>query len=82
MGVKAGLDPGVLLDIINAGSGRNSATEDKFPRAVLTRTFDFGITSELFLKDAVSRLKARGGELSIRAVVGFAVQRPQSSSAS
>ena len=32
MGVKAGLDAKVLIDIINAGSGRNSATQDKFPR--------------------------------------------------
>src|SRR2546427_200745 len=40
MGVKAGLDPQVLLDIINAGSGRNSATQDKFPRSVLPGTFD------------------------------------------
>ena len=31
MGVKAGIDPKVMLDIINAGSGRNSATQDKFP---------------------------------------------------
>ncbi len=29
-GVKAGIDPKVMLDIINAGSGRNSATQDKF----------------------------------------------------
>ncbi|CAN0419970.1 unnamed protein product, partial [Phaeothamnion confervicola] len=35
MGVKAGLDPRVMLDVINAGSGRNSASQDKFPKAVL-----------------------------------------------
>lgn len=40
MGVKAGLDPRALLDAINAGSGRNSATLDKFPRSILTRDFD------------------------------------------
>mgnify|MGYP003694750953 CR=1 FL=1 len=34
MGVKAGLDPQVMLDVINAGSGRNSASQDKFPRSV------------------------------------------------
>ena len=39
MGVKAGLDPQGLLDAINAGSGRNSATLDKFPRAILPRKF-------------------------------------------
>ena len=51
MGVKAGLDAKTLIDIINAGSGRNSATQDKFPRAVLTRTFDFGFATGLSYKD-------------------------------
>jgi 3-hydroxyisobutyrate dehydrogenase-like beta-hydroxyacid dehydrogenase len=51
MGVKAGLDPKTMLDVINAGSGRNSATLEKFPRSVLPRTFDFGFTNELLHKD-------------------------------
>jgi 3-hydroxyisobutyrate dehydrogenase-like beta-hydroxyacid dehydrogenase len=51
MGVKAGVDPRVMLDVINAGSGRNSATQDKFPLAVLPGTFDFGFTTGLSYKD-------------------------------
>lgn len=51
MGVKAGLDPGVMLEVISAGSGRNSASEDKLPRCVLTRRFDFGFTLALLHKD-------------------------------
>lgn len=51
MGVKAGIDPKILLDIINAGSGRNSATQDKFPRSVLPGTFDFGFATGLSYKD-------------------------------
>lgn len=51
MGVKAGLDPKTMCDIINASSGRNSATQDKFPRAVLTGTFDFGFATALSYKD-------------------------------
>lgn len=51
MGVKAGLDARVLIDIINASSGRNSASQDKFPRAVLPGTFDFGFTTGLSYKD-------------------------------
>lgn len=51
MGVKSGLDPRVLIDIVNASSGRNSATQDKFPRAVLPGTFDFGFTTGLSYKD-------------------------------
>jgi 3-hydroxyisobutyrate dehydrogenase-like beta-hydroxyacid dehydrogenase len=51
MGVKGGVDAKVLIDIINASSGRNSASEDKFPRAVLPGTFDFGFTTGLSYKD-------------------------------
>ena len=57
MGTKAGLDPRIMLDVINAGSGRNSATQDKFPRAVLPRTFDFGFTNGLMQKDVALYLK-------------------------
>lgn len=42
VGVKAGIKAPVLLDAINAGTGRNSATADKIPRAILPRTFDLG----------------------------------------
>ncbi|HVG51954.1 MAG TPA: NAD(P)-dependent oxidoreductase [Xanthobacteraceae bacterium] len=51
MGVKAGLDPKLMLDVINAGSGRNTASMDKYPRAIITRTFDFGFATALMLKD-------------------------------
>ena len=51
MGVKAGLDARTMIDVINAGSGRNKATEDKFPRAILTRSFDFGFSTGLMTKD-------------------------------
>jgi 3-hydroxyisobutyrate dehydrogenase-like beta-hydroxyacid dehydrogenase len=51
LGVKAGLDPRQMLEVINTGSGRNSATQDKFPRSVLPRTFDFGFGTGLMYKD-------------------------------
>ena len=51
MGTKAGLDPQIMLDVINAGSGRNAATEDAFPRAILPRSFDFGFATGLMQKD-------------------------------
>lgn len=51
MGVKAGLDPQIMLDVLNASSGMNSATRDKFPRAVLPRTFEFGFATGLSIKD-------------------------------
>jgi 3-hydroxyisobutyrate dehydrogenase-like beta-hydroxyacid dehydrogenase len=74
MGVKAGIDPKVMLDIINAGSGRNSATQDKFPRSILTRTFDFGFATGLSYKDV--RLCVDEAEsLGVPMVVGAAVRQ-------
>ncbi|MDP6705987.1 MAG: NAD(P)-dependent oxidoreductase [Alphaproteobacteria bacterium] len=51
MGVKAGLDPALMLEAINAGSGRNSATQDKIPRDVLTRNFNYGAQLHILMKD-------------------------------
>lgn len=51
MGAKGGLDPEVMLAAINAGSGQNSATQAKFPMAVLTRSFDFGAEMHILMKD-------------------------------
>jgi hypothetical protein len=51
LGAKAGLDPEIMLKIINESTGRNSATEDKFPGAILPRTFDWGFTTDLMYKD-------------------------------
>jgi 3-hydroxyisobutyrate dehydrogenase-like beta-hydroxyacid dehydrogenase len=74
MGTKAGLDPAVMLDVINAGSGRNTATQDKFPRCVLPRKFDFGFSTELLYKDV--RLCLEEGErLGVPMMVGNAVRQ-------
>jgi 3-hydroxyisobutyrate dehydrogenase-like beta-hydroxyacid dehydrogenase len=40
-----------MLEVINAGTGRNTATEDKFAKAVLPGTFDLGFAAALMLKD-------------------------------
>jgi 3-hydroxyisobutyrate dehydrogenase-like beta-hydroxyacid dehydrogenase len=74
MGVKAGLDAKVLIDIINAGSGRNSASQDKFPKAILPRTFDFGFATGLSYKDV--RLCLEEAEaLGVPMVAGAAVRQ-------
>lgn len=52
MGVKSGLDPTLMIDVLNAGSGGTSASRDKFPRAILPRTFDYGFATGLMVKDA------------------------------
>lgn len=51
MGVKAGLDAAVMIDVINAGSGRTTASDGKFPKAILPRTFNYGFGTALMLKD-------------------------------
>ncbi len=51
MGVRAGLDPAVMIDVLNASSGGTHASRDKFPRAVLPRTFDYGFATALMVKD-------------------------------
>jgi 3-hydroxyisobutyrate dehydrogenase-like beta-hydroxyacid dehydrogenase len=51
LGTKAGLDPDVMLKVINTSTGRNTATEDKFPGAILPRTFDWGFNTDLMYKD-------------------------------
>lgn len=51
LGVKAGLDPNVMIEVFNAGSGATHASRDKFPRAILPRTFDFGFATGLMVKD-------------------------------
>ena len=74
MGAKAGLDPTQMLEIINASTGRNSATQDKFPRAVLPGTFDYGFSTGLSYKDvglAVDEAEAMG----VPMIVGAAVRQ-------
>ena len=73
-GTKAGLDPQLLIEIINAGSGRNSATEDKFPKAILPGTYDFGMKTGLFLKD-VRLCLAEAEALGVPMIVGEAVRQ-------
>jgi 3-hydroxyisobutyrate dehydrogenase-like beta-hydroxyacid dehydrogenase len=51
LGVKGGLDPATMLDVINASTGRTTASEDKFPRQVLTGNYGAGFTTGLLTKD-------------------------------
>ncbi len=73
MGVKAGLDPAVMVDVFNAGSGINSASRDKFPKSVLPRTFDFGFATGLMVKDVrlcLEEAKSLGLSLEVAEAVG------------
>ena len=68
MGIKAGLDPEVMLQAINNGSGRNSATLQKIPAYVLTGGYDYGATLDILLKDvdlALSEGEALGVPMAV-----------------
>ena len=74
MGVKAGVDPAVMIEILNASSGRNSATQDKIPKHVLNRRFDFGFANALSFKDVRLCLEEAEG-MGVPMVVGSAVRQ-------
>ena len=77
MGVKAGLDPRLMLDVINSGSGRNTATEDKFGRVVLPRLFNVGFTTGLMTKDVklcLAEAKALGVPMEVAEAVSRMLQ--------
>jgi len=73
MGVKAGLDPSVMIEVLNAGSGATSASRDKFPRAILPRSFDYGFATGLMVKDVrlyLDEAEALGVPIEIAETVG------------
>jgi 3-hydroxyisobutyrate dehydrogenase len=51
IGIKQGLEPAKMLEVINASSGKSNSTENKYPRFVLTRSFNLGFTAGLTYKD-------------------------------
>jgi hypothetical protein len=73
MGVKSGIDPNVMIEVINAGSGMNTASRDKFPRAILPRTFDYGFATGLMVKDVrlcLDEMKSLGLSMEVAEAVG------------
>jgi 3-hydroxyisobutyrate dehydrogenase len=50
-GQRFGLQPEVMLDIINGSSGRSGSSENKWPKFILPGTFDSGFGLRLMLKD-------------------------------
>jgi 3-hydroxyisobutyrate dehydrogenase-like beta-hydroxyacid dehydrogenase len=73
LGVKSGLDPNVMIEVINSGSGLNTASRDKFPRAILPRSFDYGFTNAMMVKDVrlfLEETKALGLSMEVSEAVG------------
>ena len=52
-GQRLGLDPAVMLDVINTSTGRSFATERNWPDHVLPCGFDSGFAMRLMLKDTL-----------------------------
>jgi 3-hydroxyisobutyrate dehydrogenase len=50
-GQAFGLDPAVMLDIINTSSGRSGSTENKWPNYILPGKFDSGFSIAFMVKD-------------------------------
>ncbi|MFA6153334.1 NAD(P)-dependent oxidoreductase [Mesorhizobium sp.] len=74
LATKAGLDPDVLIEVINSGSGSSNATLTKIPKFVLTRGFDFGFSIGLSAKDIRLCLE-ESDALGVPMIVGGAVRQ-------
>jgi 3-hydroxyisobutyrate dehydrogenase len=51
VGVKAGLDPELLLEVINESTGANWATKNRFPRIIEGDYIEGGLSNRLMAKD-------------------------------
>lgn len=51
IGERSGLDPKVMLEVLNASSGWNHATQHKVDRFILSETYDSGFSLDLMVKD-------------------------------
>jgi 3-hydroxyisobutyrate dehydrogenase len=51
IGQKFGLDPALMVDVLNVSTGMNNSTQKKFKQYVLSRRFDAGFGLDLMVKD-------------------------------
>ena len=51
LGARYGLDLTQMVEVINVSTARSAVSEDKFPRSVIPRTYDFGFATEAAQKD-------------------------------
>ncbi len=73
--VKAGVDPKVALEVINASSGRSNTSENLIPQRVLTRAFPRTFRLALLDKD-IGIAEALGQELGMQTpVLSLAARR-------
>lgn len=51
IGQRFGLDPDVMVDVLNSSTGMNNSTQKKFKQYVLSRAFNSGFGLDLMVKD-------------------------------
>lgn len=51
IGQRFGLDPEVMVDVLNSSTGMNNSTQKKFKQYVLSRAFNSGFGLDLMVKD-------------------------------
>jgi 2-hydroxy-3-oxopropionate reductase len=61
---KGGISPESMLHVLNNSTGRNFATMALFPQAVIPRTFEFGATFDILMKDVDLAIE-QGEELGV-----------------
>lgn len=64
IGTKFGLDPTVMVDVLNSSTGMNNSTQKKFKQYVLPRSFDSGFPLHMMVKDiAIAMSLAKSGSV-------------------
>lgn len=56
-GSQFGLDPEVVVRVLNASTGRNNSTENKFSQLIRSRAFNGGFSLALVVKDLRTALE-------------------------
>ena len=51
IGQRFGLDPDLMVDVLNASTGMTNSSQKKFKQYVLSRKFDSGFSLDLLVKD-------------------------------
>jgi len=57
IGRRFGLEPTVMIDVLNASTGRNNSTENKFKQFILSRAFNSGFSLDLMVKDITTAVE-------------------------
>lgn len=71
-GLSQGVDMKTILDVVNVSTGQNTATIDKFPKRIMTESFDAGFKTKLLTKDVnlfLKNAKAAGTPLTLAATL-------------